>query len=81
MIQLAVPAEIVGQAVCGQVDPDLFFPEGGASTKLPKDICMVCPVRVACLAWALEHDVRHGVWGGLSDRERQRVRRRGASAA
>jgi len=81
MIHLAIPLEIADQAVCGQVDPDLFFPKKGESTKDPKQICSGCPVRVQCRDWALTHDVRHGVWGGLSDRERTRLRRQAADAA
>lgn len=81
MITLAVPWDIAVQAVCGQVDPDLFFPETGSATKVPKDICAVCPVRQQCLAWALKHDIRHGVWGGLSDQERQRLRRKASDVA
>lgn len=81
MITLAIPRAIADQAVCGQVDPDLFFPEKGGSVTAPKDICAVCPVRVQCLTWALAHDVRHGVWGGLSQRERTSLRRQAAEAA
>lgn len=81
MITLAVPLAIAEQAVCGQVDPELFFPEKGGSVKEPKDICAVCPVRVQCLTWALAHDVRHGVWGGLSQKERSRLRNQAAEAS
>ncbi|MEU7074697.1 WhiB family transcriptional regulator [Streptomyces narbonensis] len=81
MITLAVPLDISEQAICGQVDPELFFPEKGGSVKEPKEVCAVCPVRVQCLNWALTNDVRHGVWGGLSDRERTRLRRQAADAA
>lgn len=81
MITLAFPAELAEQAVCGQVDPELFFPDKGASTITPKKLCAVCPVRVQCLDWALAHDVRHGVWGGLSNTERTRLRRQAARAA
>lgn len=81
MITLAIPLAIAEQAVCGQVDPDLFFPEKGGSTKDPKLVCSGCPVKVQCLDWALANDVRHGVWGGLSDRERTRLRRQAVDAA
>ena len=79
MITLSIPLAIAEQAVCGQVDPELFFPESGASTAIPKKLCGVCPVRVQCLDWALANDIRHGVWGGLSDNERRRIRRRSAA--
>ena len=76
-----LPLEIVDGAVCAQTDPETFFPEKGGSTKAPKGVCFVCPVRVECLAWALEHDERHGVWGGLSERERRRLRKSTVDAA
>ncbi|MFE1550606.1 WhiB family transcriptional regulator [Streptomyces sp. NPDC058718] len=81
MITLAIPLAIAEQAVCGQVDPELFFPEKGGSVKEPKLLCAVCPVRQECLAWALDHDVRHGVWGGLSQKELSRLRRQAVDAA
>lgn len=58
-------------ALCAQVDGDLFFPEKGGSTREAKRICQGCEVREQCLAFAVEHQVRFGVWGGLSERERR----------
>jgi hypothetical protein len=37
-------------------------------------ICALCPVRLACLDWAIEHNERNGIWGGVSARSRQRMR-------
>jgi WhiB family redox-sensing transcriptional regulator len=34
-------------------------------------------VRAECLDFALENDERFGIWGGLSERERRKFRRRG----
>jgi WhiB family redox-sensing transcriptional regulator len=70
-----------GEALCAQTDPELFFPEKGGSPVPAKRVCRVCPVRLPCLAFALAGDERHGVWGGLSERERRRVRRRGVVRA
>jgi WhiB family redox-sensing transcriptional regulator len=64
------------QALCSQTDPDAFFPEKGGSTKEAKRICLGCPVKKQCLQWALDKDERFGVWGGLSERERRRLKRR-----
>lgn len=58
-------------AVCAQTDPDAFFPDKGGSTAEGKKICARCPVQDECLADALATGQRHGVWGGLSDRERR----------
>lgn len=63
-------------AVCKEVDPDAFFPEKGQSDKKAKRICRQCTVRDKCLEYALKYDERHGVWGGMSERERRRMQNR-----
>jgi WhiB family redox-sensing transcriptional regulator len=67
-------------ANCLGVDPDLFFPERGASTKEAKGVCQACVVREDCLEYALENSEKFGIWGGLSERERRRLRRARALA-
>ena len=64
------------EALCRQVDPELFFPETGGSSRAAKQICAGCPVRAECLDWAIAHDQRYGVWGGLTVSERTQLRRR-----
>jgi WhiB family transcriptional regulator, redox-sensing transcriptional regulator len=64
------------RALCAQTDPEAFFPEKGGSTREAKRICTTCEVRSECLEYALEHDERFGIWGGLSERERRRLKRR-----
>ena len=66
------------RANCLGVDPDLFFPEHGASTKEAKGVCRGCEVRAECLEYALRHGEKFGIWGCLSERERRRVRRQRA---
>ena len=66
------------RANCLGVDPDLFFPERGASTKEAKAVCGGCEVKAECLEYALRHGEKFGIWGGLSERERRRVRRQRA---
>lgn len=61
-------------ALCAQTDPHAFFPEKGGSTRLAKLVCSSCKVKGPCLEYALRHDERFGVWGGLSERERRRFR-------
>ena len=63
------------QANCMGVDPDLFFPERGASTREAKEVCRGCVVREDCLEYALANGEKFGIWGGMSERERRRVRR------
>lgn len=62
------------RALCSQTDPEAFFPEKGGSTREAKKICTGCEVRNECLEYALEHDERFGIWGGLSERERRRLK-------
>lgn len=69
------------QANCLGVDPDLFFPERGASTKQAKAVCHGCTVRNACLEYALANAEKFGIWGGLSERERRRIRAQRVKAA
>ncbi len=66
------------RANCLGVDPDLFFPERGASTREAKAVCRGCEVRDECLEYALDQGEKFGIWGGLSERERRRVRRQRA---
>ena len=72
----AVELEWQERAVCAQTDPEAFFPEKGGSTREAKRICQSCEVRDECLEYALEHDERFGIWGGLSERERRRLKKR-----
>ncbi|NNH75783.1 WhiB family transcriptional regulator [Nocardia uniformis] len=58
--------------LCAQTDPDVFFPEKGGSTREAKLVCGRCEVRWECLEYALAHDERFGIWGGLSERERRK---------
>lgn len=63
-------------ALCAQTDPEAFFPEKGGSTRDAKKVCGSCNVRAQCLEYALSNDERFGIWGGLSERERRRLRKR-----
>ncbi|MBA8810032.1 WhiB family redox-sensing transcriptional regulator [Promicromonospora sukumoe] len=64
------------RALCAQTDPEAFFPEKGGSTREAKKVCSGCEVRAECLDYALENDERFGIWGGLSERERRKLKRR-----
>ena len=63
------------KANCLGVDPELFFPERGASTREAKEVCRGCVVQSDCLEYAIAHCEKFGIWGGLSERERRKVRR------
>jgi WhiB family redox-sensing transcriptional regulator len=64
------------RALCAQTDPEAFFPEKGGSTREAKKVCTGCDVRSECLEYALANDERFGIWGGLSERERRKLKRR-----
>jgi len=63
------------RALCAQTDPESFFPEKGGSTREAKKVCTGCDVKGDCLEYALAHDERFGIWGGLSERERRRLKK------
>lgn len=62
------------RAACRGLDPNLFHPGRGDSTKKAKDACRECPVREACLEHALAAPETRGIWGGLGARQRRRIR-------
>lgn len=62
-------------ALCAQTDPELFFPETGGSAAPAKLVCAGCPVQAECLDWSLAYDIRFGIWGGLTEEQRRKVRR------
>jgi WhiB family redox-sensing transcriptional regulator len=63
------------RGLCAQTNPEAFFPNPGESNKAAKKTCLSCEVKNECLAYALEHDERFGIWGGLSERERRKLKR------
>lgn len=65
-------------ALCAQTDPEAFFPEKGGSTRDAKKVCSACHVKQECLDYALANDERFGIWGGLSERERRKLKKRSA---
>ncbi len=61
------------RAACRGIDPDIFFPVTDEEAEPAKAICAECPVREACLEFALAAREREGVWGGATERERRRI--------
>ncbi|MGL5850061.1 MAG: WhiB family transcriptional regulator [Phycicoccus sp.] len=64
------------RSLCAQTDPEAFFPEKGGSTREAKRVCVGCEVRSECLEYALANDERFGIWGGMSERERRKLKKR-----
>lgn len=61
-------------ALCANEDQALFFPDDSDLALEAKAICLQCPVIDECREYALKHDERHGIWGGLSEEERSRMK-------
>lgn len=74
----AEPIEWWADANCATTDPDLFVLDKGGSTMQAKRICGECPVRAACLQYALDQDIRTGIYGGMSPTQRRALRRAAA---
>jgi len=74
--ELVMPDFDLNDALCAQTDPELFFPEKGGTAEPAKAICRQCPVQIQCLEWALKNNEQHGIWGGLSASERERLQKR-----
>lgn len=64
-----------GKARCLEVDPEIFFPERGGSSKAARAVCAQCEVRLECLRYALANREQFGIWGGTSERERRKLRK------
>ena len=62
------------EAICKDLDTQVFFPKRGEATAPIKVICSVCPVVKPCLEYAMKSGEKFGVWGGTSERERRRIR-------
>ncbi|MGH8906904.1 MAG: WhiB family transcriptional regulator [Egibacteraceae bacterium] len=70
------------RAACAppDVDPDMFFPVGVSGPWLDqieraKELCRRCDVAAECLEWAVATGQDYGIWGGLDEEERRRLRR------
>ena len=69
------------KAACREEDPELFYPLGSTGPwelqiQEAKAVCRRCPVMETCGTWALETGQEHGVFGGMSEKERRAIKRR-----
>ena len=82
---LAAPARFAArwreQAACRGADLGVFFPERGESAGPARQVCAACPVRQPCLDYAISNRITHGVWGGLTERERRALQSRWVRAS
>jgi WhiB family transcriptional regulator, redox-sensing transcriptional regulator len=75
----AVPADWMSLGGCRDADSELFFPIsslGPAQQQIAeaKAVCAACPVRAACLSYAVETGQPAGIWGGTTEDERRHIR-------
>jgi WhiB family redox-sensing transcriptional regulator len=53
---------------------ELFFTETkGPVPRTGKEACEQCPVTIECAIYALEHNLKDGIWGGMNVRQRRKV--------
>lgn len=58
------------QAACAGTDTEAFFIDNGRVPQIVHRICNTCPVRQACLEYAILNSELHGFWGGMAPRDR-----------
>jgi WhiB family redox-sensing transcriptional regulator len=68
-------ASWMSAGTCRDYPPALFFPSDGMGVEAARQVCSRCPVRQACLDYAIRNRIEHGVWGGASERARRRITR------
>jgi WhiB family redox-sensing transcriptional regulator len=76
-MELAAAIKEHGSPICQEIDGELWFPESGGEShalRQAKQYCEECPVKVQCLNFALANREEYGIWGGLTVRERQKLR-------
>lgn len=61
---------------CLGVDTARFFPNDVPGVIQAQEICAECPCQIDCLRYALDHNIEHGIWGGVSERQRRLMRRK-----
>jgi hypothetical protein len=59
----------------------VFFPGRGESAGPTRQVCAACPVRQPCLDYAITNRITHGIWGGLTERERRALQSRWVRAS
>lgn len=72
----ASPVRFAGEAACAGLDPEAFFPHVDTPHRevdKVRKICRTCPVKAACLSWAMDNR-EFGIWGGLTEHQRKRLR-------
>ena len=70
----------IDNAPCQSTDPEIFFPDPMDTEKIQvaKSVCANCDptTKGECLSFALSNSIRYGIWGGLTEAERESIRRK-----
>lgn len=66
-------------AGCRGIEPEIFFPVSDEEAGPAKAICGACEVRTECLLFSFQNRERYGVWGGVTEKERLEMFRRGTA--
>lgn len=74
MIEFPAPPQWMAEALCAEIGSEFFFPEKGGSTANARAVCAMCPVTAECLQFAVDEDLRIGIYGGLSGGQRRKLR-------
>jgi WhiB family redox-sensing transcriptional regulator len=69
--RLDLDSEWMEDAACRGCDPEPWFPQRGGLAGPAQAICAACPVREECLRYAIDNDIKAGVWGGVTARQRR----------
>jgi WhiB family redox-sensing transcriptional regulator len=72
-VDLLVRPDWWASAACAGVGPELFFAPDPGSERAAKAICARCGASGPCRAWAVEHRMKEGVFGGLNSVERRKL--------
>lgn len=82
-VRIELPTRVVSRSTewmadgeCRNHAPETFFPSDGVGVDRARKICATCAVKDHCLEYALAEEIEHGVWGGASERERRRIKKR-----
>lgn len=69
------PGRWVDDAACKDVDTDVFFPDRGGKAGPAKLMCYACAAKAECLDYALTNNIKYGIWGGVGEGSRRKMRR------
>ena len=76
LVDLIERPEWMQSAACRGMDTALFYPTVGEPGTAAKRVCAGCPVAAECLAYAVNLGEHHGIWGGVAEKQRRRIRAR-----